>query len=432
VITEGGRIVDGLTELERQVVQRIEKDKEEILGFLKKLISFPSVTGDENALQAFLIGVLSDAGLVTDVFEIDTEELSKEPLYMPPPLSYEGRPNVVAIQRGSGGGRSLLFNGHVDVIGADKDAWKYDPWASEIKDGLLYGRGASDMKSGLAAMTMAILTLCSMKIKLRGDVILQYVVDEEYNGNGTLSCCARGHTADAAISCEASDLEIQPASTGSMWFEIEVEGRGASMSRRWEGVDAIEKACLICKAINSFEQIRIQEAKHPMYPDVRGPVACFVGTMNAGTFASAPPSVAKITGRMGILPGEDHLIAQQSFKDYIRAFCELDPWLKNHQPNVVFKGMMALPAETPPDSEIVKSMAGTYSAVMGEEPLVTGHHGGADTRILVNRFKMPSVMFGPGMISQMHADNENMRVDDLIPATKVLAVTIMRWCGVIE
>ena len=419
-----------LTELERKVLKDIEDRENDIIDFLKKLISFKSITGGENSIQSFLADVLRRGGLEIDLFEIDTRKLEKEALYARSPLSYDGRPNLVAVQRGSGGGRSLLFNGHVDVIPAEEKVWEFDPWDGRIRDGLLYGRGASDMKSGLAAMTMAVLAISSNRIPLKGDIILEYVVDEEFTGNGTLSCCTKGYTADAAISCEASDMEIQPAATGSMWFEIDVQGRSASMSRRWEAVSAIEKAYRICKAIDDFEQIRVQEARHPMYPEPRGPVACFVGTLNAGTFASAPPAMAKITGRMGILPGEDHRIAQQSLKDYVYETSRLDPWLRDHLPKVEFKGMLALPAEIPPDSEIVKVTSDVYESVMKQKPVVTGHHGGADTRILINHAKIPSVIFGPGKIYQMHAENEHMPADDLIRATKVIAITMMRLCSV--
>lgn len=420
----------GLSDLERKVVDGIEERRTEIIGFLQTLIRFKSVSGDEMPIQKFLTGVLKEGDLETDLFDIDIEKIWNEPLFAPPALPYQDRPNLVAVRKGTGGGRSLLFNGHVDVIPVEADVWNLDPWAAEIRDGMLYGRGASDMKSGVAAMTMAVIALCKSKVKLKGDLILEYVADEEFTGNGTLSCCTRGYKADAAISCEASDNEIQPAATGSMWFEIELQGKSASMSRRWEAVSAIEKAYRVCKAIDDFEAIRIQEAKHPMYPEPRGPVACFVGTLNSGRFASAPPAAARITGRMGILPGEDHRKAQQSLKDFVRAACDLDPWLRDHQPKVEFKGMLALPAEIPPDSDIVKATADAFRSVVTREPVIAGHHGGADTRILINHARIPSVIFGPGKIAQMHADNEHMRVDDLVTATKVIAVTMMRWCSI--
>jgi acetylornithine deacetylase len=422
--------MQGLSDLEIKVVNVIDNKRDEIIGFLKKLISFKSVTGNELEIQEFLSQVLERAELKIDKFDIDVKAIEKEPLYAPSPLPYDNRPNLVAIRQGIGGGRSLLFNGHVDVLPAKNEVWDFDPWSGEIDNDELYGRGASDMKSGIAAMTMAILTISEMQIPLKGDIILEYVSDEEFTGNGTLSCSTRGYTADAAISCEASDLEIQPAATGSMWFEINVMGKSSSMSRRWEAVSAIEKAYRICKTIDDFEQIRIQETQHPMYPDTRGPVACFVGTLNSGTFASAPPATAKITGRMGILPGENHTIAQQSFKDFIKQACLLDPWLKNHLPEIAFKGMLALPAEISQEAEIVKVTADAFNAVNKRLPIITGHHGGADTRILINKANIPSIIFGPGQIAQMHAENEHVNVNDLVTAVKVIAVTMMRWCSV--
>jgi acetylornithine deacetylase len=421
-----------LSALEQKVIASIEDMKQEIIGLLQKLIAFRSVTGNESEIQDFLEKILQREGFTTDKFEMDINKLEKETLYATSPLPYEGRPNLVAVRKGRGNGRSLLLNGHVDVIPVKEEVWDFDAWSGHIEKGEMYGRGASDMKSGLVAMTMAAAAISRMKISLKGDIILEYVADEEFTGNGTLSCCTRGYTADAAVSCEASDMEIQPAATGSMWFEIELLGKSASMSRRWEAVSAIEKGYRICKAIDDFEQIRMQEAKHPMYPDVRGPVACFVGTLNAGTFASAPPAMAKITGRMGILPGEDHRKMQQSFKDYIRESCALDPWLKNHLPTVEFKGMLALPAEISPDSAIVNVTSEVFRDVTNAQPVVTGHHGGADTRILITHAKIPSVIFGPGQIAQMHAENEHVNVNDLVMAVKVIAVTMMRWCAISE
>ena len=120
------------------------------------------------------------------------------------------------------------------------------------------------MKSGLAAMTMAIETLIHLKIRLKGDVLLEYTMDEEATGNGTLACVTRGYRADAGICCETSSLHVQPACIGRIWFEILVRGRPAGIQRRWEGVNAIEKGYAIVKAVSNMEQIRIDQLSHPL------------------------------------------------------------------------------------------------------------------------------------------------------------------------
>ena len=175
-------------EIERQVLDSIDQRRDAIIAFLKELISFPSVTGDELEIQRFLACKLEMMGLQVDVWEPDHEALKKHPAYVPSERGYANRPNVVGLYKGSGGGRSLLFNGHVDVIPAGPaDSWEHPPWAGEKQGSRIYGRGASDMKSGLDAMTMAMGALLYLKIRLKGDVILEYTMDEEATGKGTLA-----------------------------------------------------------------------------------------------------------------------------------------------------------------------------------------------------------------------------------------------------
>ena len=198
------------SDIERQVLEEIENRRGHIVEFLRKLISIPSVTGEELQVQKFITRKLTELGLEVDLWEPNLEELKKHPAYLPPGRDYKDRPNVVGIYKGAGQGRSLLFNGHVDVIPAGpQDAWEHPPWAGEIEGTRLYGRGASDMKSGLAAMTMAIETLINLKIRLKGDVLLEYTMDEEATGNGTLACVTRGYRADAGICC-ARPLRDEP------------------------------------------------------------------------------------------------------------------------------------------------------------------------------------------------------------------------------
>ncbi len=120
------------------------------------------------------------------------------------------------------------------------------------------------MKSGLVAMTMALDCLMRLNIRLKGDVILEYTVDEEQSGNGTLACVMRGYQADAGICCETSSLHVQPACIGRIWFEISVRGKPAGIQRRWEGVNAIEKGYAVVGAVSNLENIRINTLKHPL------------------------------------------------------------------------------------------------------------------------------------------------------------------------
>ena len=411
------------------VLAQVEKQREETIAFLSDLIAQQSTPGNEWGIQQVIAEKLKEMNLEVDMWEPGWEELKKHPGYVPVKMGYEKRPNVVGIYRGTGGGKSLLFNGHVDVVPAAPENWATDPWLAEIKDGKLHGRGASDMKSGLAAMTAAVTAVLQSGLKPKGDIFLEYVMDEEYSGNGTIACIKRGYSADAGISCEAGDLEIQPATTGSMWFKIDVKGKSASMSRRWEAVSAIEKGYRVCEYIKALEEQRIGTIKHPLYPDTRGSLACFVGQFNAGTYPSAPPANCTIWGRMGVLPGEEPKVAQKQLIEYIKKESQQDDWLKQNPPEVQFTGYYAEPAEIPPEHPICQVLAQSFESITGSQAVIKGHDGAGDSRFLIKYGNTPTPIFGPGTIAQMHADNEWVKVDSVILATKVLAATILNWCG---
>ena len=418
------------SDIEQEVLERIDQKRGSIIEFLRDLISFPSVTGEELQIQRFIAQKLATMGLQVDMWEPDQETLKKHPAYLPPERGYQDRPNVVGIYQGAGNGRSLLFNGHVDVIPPGPlEAWEHPPWGGEMKDHRLHGRGASDMKSGLAAMTMALESLIHLEVKLRGDVILEYTVDEEATGNGTLACVLKGYRADAGICCETSSLHVQPACIGRIWFEILIHGKPAGIQRRWEGVNAIEKGYFLVQAVSNLEKIRIDELNHPLYPDKMGSLPCMVGVFQSGSFPSAFPDTCLLKGSIATLPGEETNQVKADFIDHILTFSKTDPWLKDHLPEVRFIGYCGDPAEIPPDHPIVLTMSKKFRHIMGREPQITGRQGAADIRYLVKYGRTPTVIFGPGLTEQMHANNEWVSTDDLISATKILALSIMDWCG---
>lgn len=413
-----------------KIVQWIEDNEGNIVRFLKDLVSFPSVTGQELEIQRFIAAKLKTLGLRIDMWEPDIEVLKNHPAYLPSEGGYKDRPNVVGLYKGTGNGRSLLLNGHVDVIPpGPEEAWVHPPWGGEVEGQRLYGRGASDMKSGLAAMTMAMEALIQVGIKLKGDVILESTVDEEATGNGTLACVMKGYRADAGICCETSSLHVQPACIGRIWFEILVRGKPAGIQRRYEGVNAIEKGYQVVQAVSKLEEERIDRLSHPLYPDKRGSLPCMVGVFQAGSFPSAFPDTCLLKGSIATLPGEETAEVKDAFVEHIRKFAMTDPWLREHLPEVRFVGYCGDPAEIAPDHPIVTTLSARFREVLGRAPQITGRQGAADTRYLIKYGQTPTVIFGPGMTEQMHANNEWVDLRDLLSATKILALTILDWCG---
>jgi acetylornithine deacetylase len=285
------------------------------------------------------------------------------------------------------------------------------------------------MKSGLAAMTMALDAVLETGVELNGDVILEYTVDEELTGHGTLACVQRGYKADAGICCETSSMAVQPASIGRIWFEILVRGKTAGIQRRWEGVNAIKKGYQIVEAIEELEKRRIVSQSHPLYPDAREALPCMVCVFESGTFPSAFPDTCLMKGSLATLPNEDSAEVKKRFVEHVIVTSRKDMWLREHPPEVSFRGYFADPSEIQVNHPIVNAISSQYKEVLGGDPVISGRMGAADTRFLNTYGRTPTVIFGPGDTGQMHAVDEWVRLDDLINATKILALTILNWCG---
>lgn len=413
-----------------RILAEVEARREEIVALLSTLVRIPSVTGEEGEIQRHVAGLLREMRLdEVDVWESDWEALKKRPEYVPVSRGYEGRPNVVGLIRGTGGGRSLLLNGHTDTVpNGPADAWEHGPLSADVEEGRLYGRGASDMKSGVAAIIMAAKCFLAAGLRPRGDVILDFVVDEELSGHGTLDTLLRGWTADAGICCETSGNAVQPGCIGRIWFEILVRGKAAGIQRRYEGVNAIDLGYKIVRAVAALEEKRLETVSHPLYPRVIDAIPCMVGSMEAGSFPSAFPDTCALKGSLATVPGEDHDAAKRSLVEQVARAAREDAWMRDHPPEVRFTGYYAESAAIDAGHPIVRTVANAYQEVSGEAPEISGRQGAADTRFLI-AFGVPTVIFGPGPTTQMHANNEWVAVEDVIDAVKTLALSILDWCG---
>lgn len=420
-------------DVRKAILDTIDNNRDAAVKFLQEMISIPSVTGDETAIQEFVANHMKGIGLEVDVWETDWEELKKHPGYRPVSVGYENRPNIVGIHKGTGGGRSLLLNGHTDVIPVgDGEGWTDDPWSAKIKDGRIYGRGAADMKSGVASHILAVEYLKAAGVKLKGDVLINVVIDEEVSGHGTLDTVIRGYSADAGISGETSDLAIQPACIGRIWFEIFVQGKPAGIQKRYQGISAIDLGNKVVAAVKELEDERVATIKHPLYPSAIDSIPCMIGSFQAGNYPSAFPDTALLKGSMATVPGEDHEGVKRSLVDKIAAMAAQDPWMKDHPPVVRFVGYDAEASEIPVEHPVVDLVSRAYREITGKQPQISGRQGAADTRFLNSYGNTPTVIFGPGSTSVMHANDEYVSIEDYMTAIKVMALCIYDWCGTSE
>jgi acetylornithine deacetylase len=420
-----------MTDPNRQkILDKVDASQDHAIKFLQDMVAIPSVTGDEAAIQTFMNEYLNGIGLDVDMWETDWEELKKHPGYRAVSRGYEGRPNIVATLKGTGGGRSLLLNGHTDVIPVGNgEGWSDNPWSAKIENGRIYGRGSCDMKSGVASHVLAVQYLKEIGLTPKGDVLINIVIDEEVSGHGTLDTVIRGYKADAGISGETSDLHVQPACIGRIWFEIEIHGKPAGIQQRYLGVSGIALGQKIVQAVQELEDHRVATITHPLYPSAIDSLPCIIGSFQAGNYPSAFPASALLKGSMGTVPGEDHEGVKQSLVKKIAECAAADPWMKDHPPVVRFVGYDAEAAEIPRDHAIVTTVGDIYTELTGKQPIISGRQGAADTRFLNSYGETPTVIFGPGSTAIMHANDEYVSIEDYMTSIKVMALSIYDWCN---
>jgi len=421
-------------EAHRRLLELIEKNWDAELRFLQGMVRRPSTLGNEARVQQFIARELREMGLDVDVWEIDHAEIARLPGYGPVEWSYEGRPNVAATWRSSSeGGRSLILNGHIDVVPATPEHhWTYDPWGAEVVDGRMYGRGACDMKGGVAAMIYAVRALKEAGITLNGDVTLETVIEEECSGNGALATLARGYKADAVIIPEAWGQTALEAHVGVLWARIVVRGRGAHAQSADQAVNPILKAYPLIRAVQELEaEVNAPEDRSAQFEGIPRPLNYNVGIIRGGDWASSVPQECAFEVRIATYPGDDLDEVQGRFKSRLLEAAKADLWLSDNPPEIGFYSFRAEGSTVGRDEPIVRSLQKAHRSIMGEDLKFHTALGTADVRFFNLYHGIPATCYGTAG-GNLHAPDEWVELKSLRDATEVLALTIADWCGVTE
>ncbi|MDQ4127991.1 MAG: ArgE/DapE family deacylase [Actinomycetota bacterium] len=409
----------------------VEARREDAVGLLQEFVRVPSVTGEEGAMAEVVVRAFRERDLEVDRWEATPWEVEPYREHIGEQASYENRPNVAGVRRGTGGGRSILLNAHTDTVApGDPATWKHDPFSGTVADGLLYGRGSCDMKGGLVTHLVALDALSDLGLRLRGDVTVAATVGEENGGLGALSTVLRGYRTDAALITEPTRLALVPAQGGSLVFRLTLAGRSAHAATRDEGVSALEKFIPIFEDLRELERERNGALRHPLYDGVRNKVPISVGVVRTGNWASTVPESLVAEGRIGLIPGEEVEPFRELVEDRIAAIAESDPWLRGHPPKLEWFGGQFAPAEVPTDAPICEAVKRAHERATGEGPAVEGVPYGADMRLFVRFGGVPCVMYGAGDVRVAHAPDEHINITDLLTATQTVACLLADWCGV--
>lgn len=413
-------------DVEQRVLEAIDVDG--LLAYLCELVAVPSLDGEETAAQEHVAAKMREIGLDVDVWELDFEALRRHPAYSEEVDRTYGLGVVGSM--GQGAGKSLIVNGHVDVVPAGEPAnWHYPPWQGTIENGRVYGRGALDMKGGLCCALFAAKAIRDAGIQLEGKLMIQSVIGEEDGGVGTLAAVVRGYQADGAVVVEPTELMVAPAQAGALNFRVTVPGYPAHGCFREEGVSAIEKFFPIYRALMALEARRNQNDRDPLFAAYQLPYALTIGTVQGGNWASTVAESLTFEGRFGVAVNEDLAAARRSLEETVLEAARSDEWLRQHPPTVEWWGGQFAPASIPSDHPIVTTVSEALAAMTGVPATVQGMTYGADMRLLVNEGGTPTVLFGPGDVRKAHQPDEFVPVDELIITARTLALTALRFCG---
>ncbi len=411
----------------------IEKERAAATELLQVWVRESSVQGEERSIQERIAKRLHEIGLEVDQWVMEGEELTRHPYFVSPRTTFENSPNVVGVWKGTGGGRSLILNGHVDVVPAgDRDQWDHDPFSGQMIDGKLFGRGSTDMKGGNLASLLAIETLKALGVRLKGDVIFQSVVEEESGGAGTLSTILRGYKADAALIPEPTNMKIFPKQQGSMWFRLTVKGRSAHGGTRYEGVSAIEKSMLVVQEIGRLEKERNERITDPLYAKLPIPIPINIGVIEGGKWPSSVADLVKLEGRMGVAPGESMDDAKAEMAAALKRLAERDSWFAEHPVELEWFGARWVPGAVAEDHPMMEVLQKSFEAVTGKQAVVEASPWGTDGGLLTVLADTPAIVVGPGVTQVAHYPNEYIELDAVFQCAEIFALAMLEWCGIDE
>jgi acetylornithine deacetylase len=410
----------------------VEAARVELSAFLQKMVQASSLPDHEHDVQNLVAQKLRSMGLEVEIVPSNFEDLKAHPAFGDDGFSPSERINVIGRLPGTqtGEGRSLILNGHVDVVPpGDLALWEDLPWSGVIREGRLYGRGACDMKAGLCAGIFAVDVLQRLGYRPGRDILIESVIGEESGGIGTLTTIVKGYTADGVILLEPTRLEICPVQSGALTFRLTVPGRSIHAAMKAYGVSAIEKFAILLNAINALDVDRHREFKHLLYEDPNNIAPINVGTVRGGDWHSTVPEEVIAEGRMGVFPGESNESARRALEQAIQLAAESDPWLSQHPPRLEwFEGQFES-GETSLDHPLIQCLSAAHQHVLGSNPTLRGVSYGSDMRLFTNHARIAATHYGPGDVSMAHATNEFVPLDEVVAAAKVVANLITDWCG---
>jgi acetylornithine deacetylase len=381
------------------------------------------VTPGLRRIDAALDARLPRTVALLQVFDVDAARMSLLPGWGPTGLEYAGRPDVVAVIRGTGGGRSLILNAHVDAVApGPAELWERDAWSAEIVGDRLYGRGSWDDKAGVATLIWLVEALRDAGSRLAGDLIVESVIEEEISGNGTLACAERGYRADAAIVIDGRGPgSAVIAHGGQLWFRVTARGRSAAAVESRLGVNAIELLLPVIEHLHALEADLARDAAAP-FDALEHPAQLNVGVVAGGVTPTTVPGIASIDCHLAF--SAPHTLEQVKFavaETVARAGAAV---------TVDFLSLQVPPFVAPESEALLVALDRAQRPIIGTSLERRTIAGFGDLRHFQRAGATPCCLYGVTAGNAPHAPNEWVDLEPLPRAARILAAFVCDWCGI--
>lgn len=406
-------------------------DQQALVDDLVHLVQVPSVTGTdaESELQHERSTMLAELDFAVDAWKLDLAELCAHPDY---PGAEAPRSEGYGVVGTLGEGKpALVLQGHVDVVPTgDLDKWQnHDPFSGSIANGVLHGRGACDMKAGLAANFAVARAITRSGVRLERAFAIHSVVSEEDGGLGAFATMLRGHTAEAAVLTEPTSGRIVTANAGALTFEIRVAGRAAHGSTRLEGVNALDAFLPIYARLQELERER-NAVPVPLFLDTALPYPISVGRVSAGDWASSVPDLLIAEGRLGVALGEPIADARAALHNAVAEACASDSWLRDNPAVVTWPGGQFASGRIAEDHPFIAQVSASITDLDDRQPpALSAAPYGSDLRLYSGIGGIPTLHYGPGDVRFAHAPREQVPIAELISVAQSMLVLAARRCG---
>ena len=422
-----------LTEPSQHAIQASVSDlQRDAVHLLAELVRQPSLLGQEHSAQDLMASHFAAMGLEVRRFEIDEEKIRNHPGYSPAIVTYQGRHNVVGthIPQGPVHGRSLILNGHIDVVPVGvEDMWKTPPFAPRVEGDRLYGRGAADMKAGIVAYCTAMDALRRLGYEPAAPVYLQSVLEEECTGNGALACLVEGYTADAALIPEPTQEHVMRAQIGVLWLTLDVYGLPVHALQAHKGIAAIAFAQYMVEALRVLEaEWNLPEARHPLYCQHEHPINFNLGKLQGGEWTSSVPMHCRADIRIGYYPGKKVADVKSEVESLLMAAHSAHPHAQTLRYKVSYHGFQSEGVVVNLEEPMIKTLINCHQDVTEQAPELLAWTATTDVKFFHLYGNIPSTCYGPTGHS-IHGVDEWVSISSMQRVATVYALFIARWCG---